>query len=234
MGKGETESRMDRRKAAASAACFAAVAAIAVAVPAGLASSARPAGGTSGQTSMSAVRSGPDSGVPSMPAPALRALRFAVTVNGQRPSIPPVGQTGHPKPPAGCGRSPSDPCPGNSGAGVTVTPGEHVSIRVAVTIPARARVAGLWLGISSGTFGTGRTGPVGLDPVLARIRTDLEPGPHAYRLSWTAPAELGPGTILWLAAAWTGMLPLAGPAGSQRPLTSASVARPVIAFFVPR
>jgi hypothetical protein len=103
-----------------------------------------------------------------------------------------------------------------------------------VTIPARARIGELRFGISYGTFGTGRTGPVGLHPILTRIRMDLEPGPHAFRLSWTAPAELGPGAIRWVAPAWTGMLSLAGPAGSQRPLTSASVAMPVIAFFVPR
>jgi hypothetical protein len=239
---------MERRKARALAAGAAAVAVIAVAAPAVLASSARPARSASPRLSVPArpdtagpARSVPARSVPahampvhSLPAPRLRSVRFTVTVNGQRPAVPPPGQTGHPKPPPGCGRSPADPCPGNSGAGVTVTPGEHLSIRVTVTIPARARLAGLWLGISDGTFGTGRTGPVGLQPVLALIQADLQPGPHAYRLAWRVPAAISGGTILWLAAAWTGMLPLADPGRPHQPLTSASVAMPVTAFFVPR
>jgi hypothetical protein len=214
---------------------IAVIGAVAVAVPVGLDSTGRPTVATEslppgakppalpGQEKVIG-RAG--SGPQSRPAPPLRPLLFAVTVNGRRPIRPIVAQA----PPKGCGRSPADPCPASLGPGFFVTPGERLSLRVVVTVPARARISGLWLGISSGTFGFSDAGPVGLAPILAHLRADLAPGQHAVELAWTVPAGTARGTVIWLAASWTGMLPIAGAGGSQQPLTSASVSAAITAF----
>jgi hypothetical protein len=213
--------------------CVAAVAALAVAIPLGLVSRANPgtgnaATGMPGSAKLGAGRGGGiKSGPESVPPPRLRLMQFAVTVNGQRPSIDFAGQT---KAPYGCGKTPADACPASLGPGFTVTPGERLSIRVLVTIPRRARVTDLWLGISRGSFGSNRTGPIGQQPILAHIRNGLEPGRRTFRIDWTVPDETKTGTVLWLAASWTGMLPLAGSAGSQEPLVSASISASITVF----
>lgn len=200
-------------------ACIAAVAAITVAVPLGLANSTRPGQG---------AESGP--GLRAEPGPLLRPMPFTVTVNGQRPSIPP-----HHKPPKGCGRSTANPCPAAPEPGVIVSPGERLSIRVTVSIPARARISDLWLGISHGTFGSTGTGqPTGQQPILAHIRKHLEPGQHTFWVAWTVPAQTPHGTVLWLAASWRGMLPVAQSAWTKERLTSGSVSGPITALYVSR
>lgn len=223
--------RQRARNTAAVSGCIAAVAGLAVAIPLGLGSSAQPTGSRPpvAESFPAGAKLGPGTnpGRESVPAPRLRPMLFAVTVNGQRPSINFAGQT---KAPRGCGKTPADACPASLGPGFAVTPGEHLSIRLLVTIPARARVTDLWLGISDGTFGSSRTGPVGQRPILAHVRSGLAPGQHTFRIAWTVPDETLPGTDLWLAASWTGRLPLAGSAGSQEPLASASISMPITVF----
>ncbi len=205
--------RRRARNARLASACVAAAAALAVGVPLGLAS-----GTGRGHSSYP--------GVESVPAPRLRNLRFMPTVDGRRPSVPPH------RTPSGCGKTPANPCPGTPEAGFSVSPGQHLSIRVVVTIPAGARLTDLWLGVTPGTLGTDRSGrPVGQLPILAHIRADLEPGRHTYQLAWTVPA-LGPShAVLVLAASWSGRLPTAGQPGRR---TSASVTTAITAFYVSR
>jgi hypothetical protein len=110
-------------------------------------------------------------------------LSFTMTVNGQSLVFPKDGVT------------PS----------FAVTPGEHLKIRLGVIVPAHARVTTLWLGVSTGAFGTpGRDGrrPVGLDPVLAHTKKPLTPGLHTFRLAWAVPVQLSRGTSSVLVAAW--------------------------------
>lgn len=103
-------------------------------------------------------------------------LSFAVAVNGQSRVFPKNGP-----PPS-----------------FTVTPGEDLRINVDVTVPAHHRVTALWLGISGGVIGT----PSELHPILAHTRKPLGPGSHRFRLRWTVPAGLRPGTLRYVAAEW--------------------------------
>lgn len=83
--------------------------------------------------------------------------------------------------------------------------GEPLRIDVGVTVPARARVAVLWLGISQGVFSTpGRDGqpPAGMRPVLAHTFKPLVTGVHRFSLTWIVPAQLPVRTVL-LVAGWT-------------------------------
>jgi hypothetical protein len=174
-----------------------AVAAIAVAVPVALS-------GTS---------------TPSTKGPPLRLpfqLSYTVTVNGKGPSKPPRPSVHPPQ----CGQSPANACPAPPfQPSFTVTPGEHLRINVDVTVPAHftsawirlhprwsARrvpvVTALWLGISKGTWGNGPKGPIGISPILAHARKPLGPGVHRFRLRWTVPAGLRPGTSRLLVAPW--------------------------------
>jgi hypothetical protein len=130
------------------------------------------------------------------PPAAVKPVKFTVSVNGQRPS-----------PRHALIR------------GFAVSPGEHLSIEVTVTVPSRARIEGIWLGVSTGTIGQSRTGPIGLRPILTHLRKHLQPGRHMFRLTWTVPAQLGNAGHLWLAGTWAGMLPETGPARSHEPLT---------------
>ena len=67
-----------------------------------------------------------------------------------------------------------------------------------------ATVTAQWLGISKGTWGNGPKGrPIGMKPILAHIRKPLSPGSHRFRLRWTVPAGLRPGTSRWLTTAWS-------------------------------
>jgi hypothetical protein len=103
-------------------------------------------------------------------------LSFTVAVNGQSRVFPENGP-----PPS-----------------FTVTPGEDLRINVDVTVPAHHRVTALWLGISGGVIGT----PSDLHPILVHTRKPLGPGSHRFRLRWTVPAGLRPGTLRYVAGAW--------------------------------
>lgn len=102
-------------------------------------------------------------------------LSFTVVVNGQS-------------------RVPSE----NGPPSFTVTPGEDLRINVEVTVPAQHRVAALWLGISRGAIGA----PGDLRPILVHARQPLGPGSYRFRLRWTVPAGLPPGTLRYVAAEW--------------------------------
>jgi len=131
-----------------------------------------------------AALSGPDTVPTSHPATVPFRLSLTVAVNGQPRVFPKNGP-----PPS-----------------FTVTPGEHLRIRIGVTVPAHAKVTTLWLGISRGVFTSrGRDGqrPASMRPVLAHTRKPLTPGLHTFRLTWTMPAQLPRGTTLWLVAGWT-------------------------------
>jgi hypothetical protein len=110
------------------------------------------------------------------------SLSFTVAVNGQSRVFPKNGA-----PP-----------------GFTVTPGEHLRIRIGVMVPAHAKVTTLWLGLSKVLSSPGRHGqrPPGMRPVLAHTREPLTPGLHTFRMTWTMPAQLPRGTSLLLVAAW--------------------------------
>jgi hypothetical protein len=117
------------------------------------------------------------------PRPLFR-LSYTVAVNGQSRVFPKNGP-----PPS-----------------FTVTPGEHLRIRIGVTVPAHAKVTTLWLGVTKDGFSArGRDGqrPPNMRPVLAHFQKPLTPGRHTFRLTWTTPTGLRRGTTLWLVAGWT-------------------------------
>lgn len=112
-------------------------------------------------------------------------LSFTVAVNGRSMVTPPVGTSG-------------------SFPRFTVAPGENLAIKVDVRVPARATVTSLWLGVTKGGYGVLRGGrPTGLSPILARSRKPLAPGLHVFRLRWTVPAGIRPGTNPVLIATWS-------------------------------
>jgi hypothetical protein len=119
----------------------------------------------------------------SCPAAAPFKVTFTVTANG-RPA------------------SPSRNLPR-----LNVRAGRLVVINVVVSVPGRARVSALWLGISTGTAGGGPNGPTGVDPVLVHSRQMLTAGRHSFRLRWRTPAKARPGSRLYLAAAWASRQP---------------------------
>ena len=123
----------------------------------------------------------------SCPATVPFKVTFSVTVNGRVPS-------------------PSRILPRFS-----VRPAQLLAISVVVTVPGRARVSALWLGISTGTVGVGPNGPTGVDPVLVHSGQMLTAGRHSFTLRWRTPAKARPGSRLYLAAAW---------ASRQRPVFS--------------
>ena len=88
-----------------------------------------------------------------------------------------------------------------------VRAGRLVVITVAASVPGRARISALWLGISTGTVGGGPDGPTGVAPVLVHSRQMLTAGRHSFRLRWRAPAQIRPGSRLYLAAAWASRQP---------------------------
>ncbi len=69
-----------------------------------------------------------------------------------------------------------------------VTAGETVTFAVTVTVPARAEMTKLFLGITvNGTeTGVGPHGPVGMATVLATA-SHLMAGPHRFTVHWTVP-----------------------------------------------
>ena len=120
----------------------------------------------------------------SCPSAAPFKVTFTVTVNGRPPS-------------------PSRILPRFS-----VRPAELLAINVVVTVPRRARVSALWLGISAGgPLGPGPKGPIGVHPVLLHSSQVLTAGRHSFRLRWRTPARARPGIRLYLAAEWTSRQP---------------------------
>ena len=115
------------------------------------------------------------------PSTAPFRLSFMLAVNGQSSVFPQYGP------------------PPN----FVVPSGRNLRINVDVTVPPHATVTTLWLGISRDGYGTGRNGPTGVRPILARTRKPLTPGTHRFRLRWTVPTGLGSGTSLNLVATWT-------------------------------
>jgi hypothetical protein len=111
------------------------------------------------------------------PAKLPPRLSFTVAVNGQSQVFPENGP-----PPS-----------------FTVTPGEDLRINVDVTVPAHHEVTAMWLGISGVVLGPL---PSGLEPILAHTRNPLGPGSHRFRLRWTVPAGLQPGTLRYVTGAW--------------------------------
>jgi len=86
-----------------------------------------------------------------------------------------------------------------------VSPGEHLNIRVTVGIPARAKLDGLWVGISNGTLTSPDKvgGPFGgLRPILLHL-AGLTAGQHTVRFGWTVPARTTFGTVMLLSSSWT-------------------------------
>ena len=97
--------------------------------------------------------------------------------------------------------------PSRNGPRLNVRAGRVAVINVVVSVPRRARVSALWLGISTGSVGGGPNGPSGVDPVLVHSRQVLTAGRHSFRLRWRAPAQARPGSRLYLAAAWASRQP---------------------------
>jgi hypothetical protein len=120
----------------------------------------------------------------SCPATLPFKVTFTVTVNGRVPS-------------------PSRILPRFS-----VRPAQLLAINVVVTVPSRARISALWLGISAGgPLGSGPKGPTGVHPVLLHSSHVLTAGRHSFRLHWRTPAKARPGTRLYLAAEWASRQP---------------------------
>jgi hypothetical protein len=95
---------------------------------------------------------------------------------------------------------------------IQVRPGQHVLIKVVVTLPRNIKVTALWLGISSGPYGfSQKHRPANLDPILARSRKTLTGGSHTFRLQWRIPEHRrGP---LLLMSDWSSLQPSAEVAG---------------------
>ena len=89
----------------------------------------------------------------------------------------------------------------------SVRAGELVVINVRATLPPRARVSALSLGISTGIIGGSPKNPTGLDPVLVYSRRALTAGSHSFSLHWRVPAKLRPGKHLYLVANWASRQP---------------------------
>lgn len=120
----------------------------------------------------------------SCPAAVPFRVTFIVTVNGRVPS------------------------PSRNLPRFSVRPAQLLAINVVVTVPGRARVSALWLGISAGgPLGSGPKGPTGVHPVLLHSSQVVTAGRHSFRLRWRTPAKVRPGTRLYLAAAWASRQP---------------------------
>jgi hypothetical protein len=119
------------------------------------------------------------------PPPVPFKVTFAVTVNGRSASLPTDGNLPR----------------------YRVRPGQLVAINVVVTVPTRARVSALWLGISTGTVGTSKTGRPLLDPILAHSHRLLTAGLHSFKRSGASLPKHNPEPALYLAANWASRQP---------------------------
>jgi hypothetical protein len=80
-------------------------------------------------------------------------------------------------------------------------------ISVRMTVPRRASVSALSLGISGGTIGGVPKHPTGVDPVLLYSRQVLKAGSHSFSLRWRVPAKASPGKLMYLVANWASRQP---------------------------
>jgi hypothetical protein len=125
--------------------------------------------------------SSPSGCPPGAPCPAaMPRVTFAPTVNGQLAVLPKDGS-----PPS-----------------YHVRPGEHLMMKVAVTVPRHLTVTALWFGISTGIVGGGPNGTGSMHPILAHYRQPLSAGSHMFQLSWRIPKHRS-GTSLYLVTAWS-------------------------------
>ena len=99
-----------------------------------------------------------------------------------------------------------------------VHPGEHLVMRIAVTVPKHLTITALWFGISTGAWGGGPNGPTGMNPVLAHYALPLSAGSHTFALHWRIPHRR-PGTSLYLTYAWSSRQPDADVEGPIATLT---------------
>jgi hypothetical protein len=90
--------------------------------------------------------------------------------------------------------------------GYRVSPGEHLAVRVAVTVPRNLRITELWFGISTGILGGGRNGTATMHPILTHYRQPLFAGSHAFEFRWHIP-DRPSGTNLYLVTAWVSQQP---------------------------
>jgi hypothetical protein len=98
-----------------------------------------------------------------------------------------------------------------------VRPGEHLVMRIAVTVPEHVRITALWFGISTGTWGRGPAGtPVGMSPVLAHYSRPLSAGSHIFGLDWRIPHRRAAAS-LYLTYAWSSHQP---PASAEGPIAT--------------
>ncbi|MGN6174983.1 MAG: hypothetical protein ACTHPS_18860, partial [Streptosporangiaceae bacterium] len=76
-------------------------------------------------------------------------------------------------------------------------------IHVVVTVPERARVSALWLGIERGGFGFSQKGhrPL-LHPILAHPHGVLTAGRHSFKGKWRVPAKVQRWHSIVLVAVW--------------------------------
>jgi len=119
------------------------------------------------------------------PPPLPFKLAFTTTISGRTAALSPVG------------RPPS----------FDVRPGQSLEIEVVVTVPKRARVSVLWLGITAGTLGQTKAHRPTFDPILAHTRRVLTAGLHSFRLRWRVPRNARPGRAVYLAADWASRQP---------------------------
>ncbi len=121
------------------------------------------------------------------PPPPQPRLTYVVTINGRSASFP-----GHPPLPS-----------------YHVRPGEHLVIRVAVTVPEHLRLTALWLRISTATWGNGPgSRPTGMKP-----GQPLSAGVHTFGLRWRVPGSQSRGS-LYLVSGWSSHQPPASTAGA--------------------
>jgi hypothetical protein len=97
-----------------------------------------------------------------------------------------------------------------------VRPGEHLVMRIAVTVPKHVKITALWFGISTGTWGSGPNGPIGMNPILAHYTLPLSTGSHTFGLHWLIPHRRA-GTSLDLTYAWSSNQP---PASVEGPIAT--------------
>ena len=93
-----------------------------------------------------------------------------------------------------------------------VRSGEHLVMRVAVTVPQHLTITTLWFGISTGSWGSGPNGPTGMNPILAHYTLPLSAGSHTFGLHWHIPHRR-PGTSLYLTYTWSSHQPDASVSG---------------------
>ncbi len=77
-----------------------------------------------------------------------------------------------------------------------VHPGERLVMTVVVSVPRRARITQLWLGICRNT-----NWPLDMNPTLASVQRPLMAGAHTFGLHWRVPERRTP-AALYLCTSW--------------------------------